>query len=68
MDMMAMAVLFDMASRNRRWDKPFEPRRPSRTKEFAKELFAVFFRRRRPAETHEDTVDACPALCASSMK
>ncbi|THK37992.1 hypothetical protein EHS39_10860 [Ensifer sp. MPMI2T] len=67
MDMMAMAVLFEMASRNRRWDERFEPRR-SRTKDFAKALFATLFRRRQPAETHEDSAETWPAFCASSMK
>lgn len=57
MDMIAMAVLFEMASRNRRWDEQFEPRRPSRTKDFPRELFAALFRRRQPAETH-DSADA----------
>jgi len=51
MDMMAMALLFDMASRNRRWDEQFEPRRPGRTRTFAKRLLAALFSKRRTEET-----------------
>lgn len=55
MDMMAMAFLFDMASkqasRNRRWEDAFEPPRPSRTKSVAKWLVAALFLKRRRAGT-----------------
>ena len=50
MDMMAMALLFDMASRNRRRDEQFEPRSKDRTGSFAEHLFAALFRKSRPAE------------------
>lgn len=53
MDMMAMAVLFDMASRNRRWDKQFEPR-PCRVETFADHIFAALFRKSRPDARRDD--------------
>ncbi|OAP41589.1 hypothetical protein AU381_03815 [Sinorhizobium glycinis] len=54
MDMMAMALLFEMASRNRRWDEQFEPRSKVRTETFAEHMFAALFRRPRPAERRGD--------------
>lgn len=62
MDMMAMALLFDMASRNRRWDERFESRPPSRRQRFAKSLLAAMFRNRQPAE--KSAVCAGTASCA----
>ncbi|WP_020487467.1 hypothetical protein [Sinorhizobium meliloti] len=50
MDMMAMALLFDMASRNRPWDERFEPPPQNRRPRFAKRLFAAVFRKRQLAE------------------
>jgi hypothetical protein len=41
MDMMAMAYLFDLLSKNRRWDKDFEPRPPSRAKRLGRWLMAA---------------------------
>ncbi len=54
MDMMAMALLFDMASRNRRWDEQFEPRSKGRTETFAERMLAALFRKSRPAERRDD--------------
>ena len=59
MDMMAMAVLFDMASRNRRSDEEFERRSRGRTETLAENLFAALFRTSRPAERRDD----CGILC-----
>lgn len=68
MDMMAMALLFDMASRNRHWDERFEPRPPSRRRRFAKRLLSAVFRRRQPAETSEGCAGSftVPAQAASN--
>ncbi|MDE4600402.1 hypothetical protein ACVIVC_005744 [Sinorhizobium meliloti] len=68
MDMMAMALLFDMASRNRPWDERFEPRPPSRRRRFAKRLLSAVFRKRQPAETSEVAPAALlfPAQAASN--
>ncbi|APG83505.1 hypothetical protein [Sinorhizobium americanum] len=54
MDMMAMAVLFDMASRNRRSDEEFERRSRGRTETLAENLLAALFRTSRPAERRDD--------------
>ncbi|WP_164924173.1 hypothetical protein [Sinorhizobium fredii] len=54
MDMMAMAVLFDMASRNRRRDEQFEPRSRDRTETVAEQLLAALFRKSRPVERCDD--------------
>ncbi|WP_026613175.1 hypothetical protein [Ensifer aridi] len=68
MDMMAMALLFDMASRNRRWDEQFEPRRPGRTRTFAKRLLAALFSKRRTEETPGDRTGAWSVSCVGSGK
>ncbi|WP_026618292.1 hypothetical protein M728_000325 [Ensifer sp. WSM1721] len=66
MDMMAMALLFDMASRNRRWDEQFEPRRPARTKTFAKRLLAAFFSKRHAGEKAGDHTGTWNASCVAA--
>ena len=53
MDMMAMAVLFDMASRNRRSYEPFEPR-SGRDETFADHIFAALFGKSRPVARRDD--------------
>ncbi|ASQ04980.1 hypothetical protein GOB91_19045 [Sinorhizobium meliloti] len=68
MDMMAMALLFDMASRNRPWDERFEPRTPSRRRHFAKRLLSAMFRRRQPAETRDGCAGSFAASCAGGVK
>lgn len=68
MDMMAMALLFDMASRNSRWDEPFEPRPPSRRRGFAKRLFAAMLRKRQPSKTHDGCAGKFTASCAGAVK
>ncbi|WP_042776596.1 hypothetical protein [Sinorhizobium fredii] len=54
MDMMAMAVLFDMASRNRRWDEQFESRSRRLPETLAEHTFAALFRKSRTAEMRDD--------------
>ncbi|PLT86647.1 hypothetical protein BMJ34_31870 [Sinorhizobium medicae] len=68
MDMMAMALLFDTASRNRRWDEPFEPRPPSRRPGFARRFIAAMLRKRRPAKTHDGCAGNLAASCGSAVK
>ncbi len=54
MDMMAMAFLFDMASRNRRLDERFDIRAPACEETFAEHMFSALFRKRRRTEFPED--------------
>lgn len=61
MDMMAMALLFDMASRNRRWDEEFERRSRARSETLTEGLLAALFRKSRPAERRDDC-DGIPCL------
>jgi hypothetical protein len=68
MDMMAMAFLFDMASRNRRWDEQFEPRRPGRTRIFAKRLLAALFSKRQTDEKAGDCTGTWNVSCVGSGK
>jgi hypothetical protein len=68
MDMMAMAFLFDMASRNRRWDERFEPRRPGRTRIFAKRLLAALFSKRQTEEKAGDCTGTWNVSCVGSGK
>lgn len=68
MDMMAMALLFDMASRNRHWDERFEPRPPSRRRRFAKRLLSAVFRKRQPADTSEGCAGSFAVSCAGGVK
>ncbi|NRP71631.1 hypothetical protein ILFOPFJJ_02519 [Ensifer psoraleae] len=53
MDMMAMAYLFDMLSRNRRWEESFEPRRPRR-KALMGRLISAITRKLPPEKCRED--------------
>ncbi|GCA48625.1 MULTISPECIES: hypothetical protein [Sinorhizobium] len=68
MDMMAMALLFDMASRNRPWDERFEPPPQSRRRPFAKRLLAAVFRKRQPAETSDGCGGSFTVSCAGGAK
>ena len=72
MDMMAMAFLFDMASkqasRNRRADDLFVPPRPSRTKSVAKWLVAALFLKRRPAGTCDHPSAGSWTACRTGIK
>ncbi|WP_324762932.1 hypothetical protein SO078_03155 [Sinorhizobium meliloti] len=68
MDMMAMALLFDMASRNRPWDERFEPPPQSRRPRFAKRLLAAVFRKRQPAETSDGCGGSFTVSCAGGAK
>ncbi|AFL48959.1 hypothetical protein ABIE78_005277 [Sinorhizobium fredii] len=61
MDMMAMAVLFDMASRNRRREDQFEPRSKGRRETFGEHMLAALFRKPRPAERRDDC-DGVPCI------
>jgi hypothetical protein len=61
MDMMAMAVLFDMASKNRRWDEEFERRSTGRSETLAENLVAALFRKSRPVE-RRDNCDGIPCM------
>ncbi|AUX75300.1 hypothetical protein [Sinorhizobium sp. NG07B] len=54
MDMMAMALLFDMASKNRRSDEQAERRSRDRTGNLAEHLIGALFRRPRPPARHGD--------------
>jgi len=54
MDMMAMAFLFDMASRNRRPGDAFNVRSPARERTFAERMFSALFRRRKQLEIDRD--------------
>ncbi len=54
MDMMAMAILFDMASRNRRSGDRYDVRSPAREETFAERLFPALFSRRKRTETGGD--------------
>ncbi|MBP2235595.1 hypothetical protein J2Z31_002087 [Sinorhizobium kostiense] len=54
MDMMAMALLFDMASRNRRPGDAFNVRSPARETTFAERLFPALLRGRKQLEIDRD--------------
>lgn len=54
MDMMAMAFLFDMASRNRRVDERFDMRAPACRETLAEHMFSALFRKRRRTDIPED--------------
>lgn len=58
MDMLAMAYLFDLLSKNRPWDEDFEPRPPSRLKRFIKRLLSTFISKQPSPEACSDREDA----------
>ncbi|WP_331373337.1 hypothetical protein [Sinorhizobium chiapasense] len=53
MDLMAMAYLFDMLSKNRRWDEAFEPLRPPR-KTLVGRLISAIARKSPPKKRRSD--------------
>ncbi|MDK1488559.1 hypothetical protein QN219_00565 [Sinorhizobium sp. 7-81] len=53
MDMMAMAYLFDMLSKNRRWEESFEPRQPRRRALMGR-LISTITRKLPPEKCRED--------------
>ncbi|MBP1885993.1 hypothetical protein [Sinorhizobium mexicanum] len=53
MDLMAMAFLFDMLSKNRRWDDTFRPRRPQR-KALMGRLFSAITQKSPPEKCRTD--------------
>lgn len=57
MDMLAMAYLFDLASKNRRWDEHFEPRPPSRATLLARRLLAFAGKKRSAEQPSAETCD-----------
>ncbi|WEX78074.1 hypothetical protein PYH37_002924 [Sinorhizobium numidicum] len=68
MDMMAMAYMFDLLSKNRPWDEAFEPRPPSRTERLATRLLSTVIRKRRPVETCRDYESTRTASCEGGIK